>query len=310
MATAAVPTVFKLTNLNAVAQKQYTDTLCDSRYCSTPAVDLDSFVASPQIQSAFQECCKLGIRLEDVHWQFTAIADSECKRLERLPLPISDILKTSVTKFSDGILPNAQGGYADYGGLAGYEESDGDGGNRTVSVPSLAAQRAKLVSNHIRFNDADSNKHGSFADTDMTGKDQTGPDLGSQPRSTGNLLLDFIIGSKVDTMTAVRIDQLVAKLPHTKLSAAEWETLSDFIGKNAASVKHALELANYARKQEVSSVTVPMLDMVSHMRSTAKAAQPPPFHGTLKDHGQPARLWVLALLATCKHAMRASRCFL
>ena len=27
-------------------------------------------------------------------------------------------------------------------------------------------------------------------------------------------------------------------------------------------------------------------------KSTAKAAQPPTFHGTLKDHGQPARLWV------------------
>ena len=121
--------------------------------------------------------------------------------------------------------------------------------------------------------------------------------MGSQPKSTGNLLLDLIIGSKVDAITAVRVDQLVAKLPHTKLSVAEWETLSDFIAKNAASVKHALKLAAYARKQEISYVTVPMLDMVSHMRSTAKAAQPPPFHGTLKDHGQPARLWVVSFVS-------------
>ena len=100
----------------------------------------------------------------------------------------------------------------------------------------------------------------------------------------------------MDAITAVRIDQLVAKLPHTKLSVAERETLSDFIAKNAASVKQALELADYARKQEIS-VTVPMLDVVSHMRSTAKAAQPPPFHGTLKDHGQPARLWVFSFVS-------------
>ena len=42
----------------------------------------------------------------------------------------------------------------------------------------LATQRAKLVSNHIRYNDADSNKHGSFADSNMIDKDQASLDLG------------------------------------------------------------------------------------------------------------------------------------
>ena len=129
----------------------------------------------------------------------------------------------------------------------------------------------------------------------MIDTDQAGPSasLGSQPESTGNLLLDFIVGSKVDAIKAIQMNQLVAKLSHTRLLPAEWELLSDFVGHNSASVKQAQDLMAYARKQE-APVPLLMLDKVSHLRSTARAAQPPPFHGTLKDQGQPARLWVFS----------------
>ena len=290
MATVAAPSVFTIT-VDGSLLKTLSEVVVDSRYCLTPAVTFDAFIASSQLQSAYLECLKLGHGSEETS-QFIIAADSECTRLGKLTLPIPEILRTSITKFSDGILPSEQGGYAHYGELQ-ENNDDGDGGTRTVSVPSLAAQRAKLVSTHIRFNDSD--KHGSFADTNMTDKDQADPSasLGSQPESTGNLLLDFIINSKVDPLKAIQMDQLVAKLPHTKLQPAEWELLSDFVGRNTASVKQALDLMAYARKQE-TPVPLPMLDMVSHLRSTARAAQPPPFHGTLKDHGQPARLWVFS----------------
>ena len=296
MATVAAPSVFKVTQVGSLVKK-LTDIVCDGRYCSTPAETLDSFVASPQLQGAYQECLKLGHSLEDITSQFNFAATSECGRLDKMTPPISDILKTSITKFSDGILPSELGGYAHYGELQEYED-DGDGGTKTVSVPSLAAQRAKLDSNHIRFNDANSDKHGSFADTNMTDKDQADPSipLRSQPESTGNLLLDFIIGSKVDAIMAIQMDQLVAKLPHTGLLPAEWDLLSGFIGHNSTGVKQALDLMAYAREQE-APVPLPMLGMVSHLRSTAKAAQPPPFHGTLKDRGQPARLWVFSFVS-------------
>ncbi|KAI4206596.1 MAG: hypothetical protein LQ349_009919, partial [Xanthoria aureola] len=260
MATVAAPSVFKF-NPGDASVKRYTTILCDSRYCSTPAVDLDSFVASPQLQGAYLECYKHGISVEDIHAQCIDVATSECSRLEKMTPPISDILKTNLTKFSDGILPLELGGYAHYGELQDYED-DGDGGTKTVSIPSLAAQRAKLVSNHIRFNDAYPDKHGSFADTTMTDKDQTDPStsMGSQPEFTGNLLLDFVIDSKVDAITAIQMDQLIAKLPHTRLLPAEWDLLRDFVGHNSASVKQALDLMAYARKQE-APVPLPMLDM-------------------------------------------------
>lgn len=65
--------------------------------------------------------------------------------------------------------------------------------------------------------------------------------LGSQPKSTGNLLWDLIISSKVDTVTAVRMDQLLAKLPNTQLLPVEWDLLSGFIGSHVASMYQALE---------------------------------------------------------------------
>ena len=113
---------------------------------------------------------------------------------------------------------------------------------------------------------------------------------------TGNLLRDFIISSKVDPVTAVKMDQLMAQLPKAQLLLAEWELLGGFIVSNVASVQQALDLMDYARQQELP-VSMPMLDMVSHLRSTARAAPPPSCHGTLKDHGQPARLWVFSFVS-------------
>ena len=75
--------------------------------------------------------------------------------------------------------------------------------NKTASVPGLAAQQAQLVSNHIRYSDVNSDKHDSFADTEMADKDSTDPvtkdPSGSQPPIyTGNVLQDLILRSNVD----------------------------------------------------------------------------------------------------------------
>ena len=95
-----VPSIFKLTAVDAYV-KRCTDIVCDNRYSnsSMPAGDLDSFVASPQLQDAYQECGKHGISTEHVNAQFIDVATSECARLGKLTPPIS--LETNITKFSD-----------------------------------------------------------------------------------------------------------------------------------------------------------------------------------------------------------------
>ena len=141
-------------------------------------------------------------------------------------------------------------------------------------------------------------KHDSFADTEMVDKDSTDPVTKNRSRSrppisTGNVLRDLILRSNVDRKQAMELDRLVAKLPTSKLLTAEWYQLQDLITEHATSTSQALELMEFARKQENSSFA-PITDLVSQLKSTAKAAQPPSFHGTLKDHGQPARLWVFS----------------
>lgn len=55
--------------------------------------------------------------------------------------------------------------------------------------------------------------------------------LRSQPdKSTGNMLRDLSVSSKVDTK-AVELDQLVAKLPTTKLLPVERDQLRLFIAR-------------------------------------------------------------------------------
>ena len=100
----------------------------------------------------------------------------------------------------------------------------------------------------------------------------------------------------MDRKQAIKLDRLVAKLPTCKLLTAEWVQLQDLITEHAASTSQAVELMEFARKQENSSFA-PITDLVSQLTSTAKAAQPPSFHGTLKDHGQPARLWFFSFVS-------------
>ena len=52
-----------------------------------------------------------GYSLEDVNKVFTTFADSDCTRLEGLPLPIAAILKASKAKYALAILPTESGGF-------------------------------------------------------------------------------------------------------------------------------------------------------------------------------------------------------
>ena len=94
----------------------------------------------------------------------------------------------------------------------------------------------------------------------------------------------------------MELDRLVAKLPTCKLLTTEWDQLQDLITEHAASTSQTLELMEFAHKQENSSFA-PITGLVSQLKSTAKAAQPPSFHGTLKDLGQPAWLWVFSFVS-------------
>ena len=121
----------------------------------------------------------------------------------------------------------------------------------------------------------------------MVDKDPTEPvtkdPSGSQPPvSTGNVLRDLILRSNVDRKQAMELDRLVAKLPTCKVLTAEWDQLQDFITEHVESTSQALELMEFARKQGNTSFA-PIMDLVSQLKSTAKAAQPPSFHGTLSD---------------------------
>ena len=181
-------------------------------------------------------------------------------------------------------------------------EDNGEGGNKSASfliLPSLAAQQTQRDSNHIRYNYVNSDKHDS--DTQMVDKASTVPvnkdPSGSQPPiSTGNVLRDFILRSNVDRKQAMELDRLVAKLPTCKLLTTEWHQLQDLITEHAASTSQTLELMEFAHKQENSSFA-PITGLVSQLKSTAKAAQPPSIHGTLKDLGQPAWLWVFSFVS-------------
>ena len=80
-------------------------------------------------------------------------------------------------------------------------EDNGEGGNKSASFPSLAAQQTQRVSNHIRYSDVNSDKHDS--DTQMVDKASTVPvnkdPSGSQPPiSIGNVLRDLILRSKLN----------------------------------------------------------------------------------------------------------------
>ena len=56
--------------------------------------------------------------------------------------------------------------------------------------------------------------------------------LRSQPdESTGNRLRDLSVSSKLDTKQATELDQLVAKLPTTKLLPVERDQLRGFIAR-------------------------------------------------------------------------------
>ena len=123
----------------------------------------------------------------------------------------------------------------------------------------------------------------------------TGP-VTTPEQSTGNVLRDLILHSDVDMRQALDMDRLVAKLPSCKLTTPEWDQLQDFISKHATTNSQALELMEFARKSEKSPLA-PVVELVSQLKITAKAAQPPSFHGTLKDHGQPARLWVFSFVS-------------
>ena len=149
------------------------------------------------MQEAWQQCCTAGYGLEEVNEVCSTFSNGECSRLEELSLPIAAMSKTSTTKYALAILPTEIGGSGYYKNDDDNDndndmEDNGEGGNKSVPVPSLAAQQAQLVSNHIRYSDVNSDKHDSFADTEMVDKDSTDPvtkdPSGSQPPiSTGNM---------------------------------------------------------------------------------------------------------------------------
>ena len=143
------------------------------------------------MQEAWQQCRTAGYGLEEVKEVFSTLADSESTHLEGLPLPIAATLKASTTKYALAILPTESGGFGYYK----YDddndmEDNGKGGNKSASIPSLAAQQAQLISNHIPYSDVNSDKHDSFADTEMVDTDPVtkDPSESQPPISTGNVL--------------------------------------------------------------------------------------------------------------------------
>ena len=80
MTSAAAPETFALT-CDDTSRVQYSKFLCVNRYCSTPTVDLESFIRSSDLQEAWQQCRAAGYGLEEVNEVFVSFADSDCKRL-------------------------------------------------------------------------------------------------------------------------------------------------------------------------------------------------------------------------------------
>ena len=134
MTSAAAPETFVLT-CDDTSRLQYSKILCDHRYCSTPTVDLESFIRSQDKQEAWQQCRTAGYGLEEVNETFVTFADGECTRLEGLPLPNAAMLKASTTKYALVILPTESGGFGCYK----YDdindmEDRGEGGNKFLTM--------------------------------------------------------------------------------------------------------------------------------------------------------------------------------
>ena len=140
------------------------------------------------MQEAWQQSRTAGYGLEEVKEVFSVSVPVWGNFLS----PIAAMLKASTTKFALAILPTESGGFGYYKYDDANDndmEDNGEGGNKSASVPSLAAQQAQLVklSNHIRYSDVSSDKYDSFAiaDTEMVDKDSTDPVTkaasGSQP---------------------------------------------------------------------------------------------------------------------------------
>ncbi|KAL3149877.1 hypothetical protein ABBQ38_013242 [Trebouxia sp. C0009 RCD-2024] len=249
--TEALPDVFTLTCDDA-KRAPYTSVFCDHRYCTNPAADLETFIKSADIQEAYKLCI-LGdsfLSYGEIEAAFVSFADKTCARLTTITLPISPLVKASTHMCGQAILPVTLGGLAPYvqPELRDYEEEDvdgdsrmaekpHDGGTRSVSAQNLNAQQAKRVSNHIRFNDDNPDKHGAFADTE-----KSAPAKSAEPVFKGNMLQNLILRSNVDRKEAMAMDRLVAKLPTSKLLDAEWDQLQDFVGTHAASNSQGLEI--------------------------------------------------------------------
>ena len=71
----------------------------------------------------------------------------------------------------------------------------------------------------------------------------------------------------------------------------KWELLEEFVAERCDAAK-ARDLLDHARSLVPAQKLTPEIVTVS--RSTAKPAQPHHFHGTLKDHGEPANLWLFS----------------
>ena len=175
--------------------QRYNIIFCDSRYCSTPTNTVDEFVGPSVIQDAWQLCSSQNYDMSALNDRFMEMADSDLKLLASMPLPIPEIQKTSIGKYCLGILPSEYGGFAVY-----HEEMDdpnedaNDGGKQSdkVSVPSVAALQAKLVSTHIRLHD-ESNQPDNFANTSMRDKGTEQAQQNSEPATTSKSSLQQLL---------------------------------------------------------------------------------------------------------------------
>ena len=103
------------------------------------------------IREAWRQCRTAGYCLEEVKEVFSTFADGKSTHLEGLPLPIAATLKASTTIYALAILPTESGGFGYYK----YDddndmEDNGEGGNKSASLPSLAAQQAQHIASGYR----------------------------------------------------------------------------------------------------------------------------------------------------------------